>query len=201
VTHGAGLIDYMPTLTQIPIARAWKCLGGGEIRKGRSQAFWRDGDAWSVSLDAEKNAFFDFVAGQGGGVLALTETALGCDKRDALAWLRDNCALETRHATAAERAAAQRQQREAEAFEERLMPSYRAFLTELTAQREVLIQRLRVADDPDLKLELQVLYWRIDNMRAAIGDDCDADAVAVTTATVRQLELAERNRDESTAGA
>ena len=60
------------------------------MRHGRGAAWWRDGDGYSISLNQDKNVFFDFVAGAGGGVLMLIETVLGCDRRDALRWLADH---------------------------------------------------------------------------------------------------------------
>ncbi len=77
-------------LDRASISDVWADLGGGELRHGRGKAFWRDGDAYSVSLNQDKNVFFDFVTGTGGGVLMLIETVLGCDRRNALRWLADH---------------------------------------------------------------------------------------------------------------
>ena len=195
----------MAILHHIPIIDAWKRLGGGDLQgRGshlRGRAHWRDGDGFNVSLDTDKNCYFDHRDGRGGGVLALVETALGCGRPDALKWLSQNCGLEHRYATPAEHTSARRRQWEAEQPEEQLQPAYRAFLRELERRRDQLLFLLRRVDDPDLELELEVCYWRIDTMRRAIGDDVDPDAAALTTVIVRLLELAERNRDESREGA
>lgn len=85
------------TLSELRIADVWGQLGGAEPRGRRARAFWRDGDGFSVSLDAEKNVFFDFAAGSGGGVLALVEAALGCGRAEALRWLEIHCGLDSAH--------------------------------------------------------------------------------------------------------
>ena len=77
-------------LDRASITDVWRALGGGELRHGRGRAWWRDGDSYSVSLNQDKNVFFDFVAGEGGGILDLVRTVNGCDRRDALRWLADD---------------------------------------------------------------------------------------------------------------
>jgi len=69
------------------ITAVWRALGGGPLRHGRGQAFFRDGDGWNISLNGEKNCFYDHAAGEGGGVLRLIEVARGCDRAEALRWL------------------------------------------------------------------------------------------------------------------
>ncbi len=59
------------SLTQLPILRVWKELGGGELRGFRGKAFWRDGDGYNVATDLKKNVWFDFVKAAGGGPLGL----------------------------------------------------------------------------------------------------------------------------------
>lgn len=75
--------------TEIRILDVWRELGGGEIKRNRARAFWRNGDGWNVSLRADKDAWFDFASGSGGGVLNLVETALRCDRRTALEWIAE----------------------------------------------------------------------------------------------------------------
>jgi hypothetical protein len=81
-------------LTEINIGEVWQALGGRALRGRRGNAFWRDGDSYSVSLDVAKGTWFDFRDARGGGSLALVETALGCDRRTALQWLEANCGLD-----------------------------------------------------------------------------------------------------------
>jgi len=83
------------TLDQISIVDAWKLLGG-ELRGHRGKRFWLDGDGWNVSLNSEKNVYFDHVDARGGGVLDLVMVAKGYTKQDALRWLEANCGLDTR---------------------------------------------------------------------------------------------------------
>ena len=85
---GAAL---MATATEI-VARAricdlWVALGGGELRHGRGKGFWRDGDGWNIAINESKGVFYDHAHGEGGGVLDLVQTALGCDRKRALEWL------------------------------------------------------------------------------------------------------------------
>ena len=69
------------------IVDIWASLGGGDLGHGRGVAFWRGGDGLNVSLDEAKGVFFDHAHGTGGGILALVETVLGCDRPAALRWL------------------------------------------------------------------------------------------------------------------
>ena len=81
-------------LPEIDILETWAALGGGPLRGKRGKAFWRDGDSYNIALDAAKGTWYDHRDGHGGGVLALVETALGCDRRDALAFLETHCGLD-----------------------------------------------------------------------------------------------------------
>jgi hypothetical protein len=69
------------------IREAWAALGGGELRHGRGQAFWRGGDGYSISLDLEKGLWHDFVTGDGGDVVKLVRTVLACGFLEAARWL------------------------------------------------------------------------------------------------------------------
>jgi hypothetical protein len=53
-------------------------------------AFWRNGDGFNVAIDCERGVWHDHAHGEGGGILALVQTALGCDKPGAVAWLEQN---------------------------------------------------------------------------------------------------------------
>ena len=88
-----GSVD---TLSGVRIGEVRKRLGGGELRHGRGTAFWRHGAGWNVAYDDERGLWFDHAAGGGGGVLALVETALQCDRRGALAWLEAEGFIEPR---------------------------------------------------------------------------------------------------------
>lgn len=84
------------TLADLSVIDTWYALGGGELRRGRGQAFDRGGDGYSVHIDAAQNCWYDHRDGVGGGVLALVEKAFKCSRRDALAWLEIHCGLEPR---------------------------------------------------------------------------------------------------------
>ena len=63
-------------------------LVGPEVKHGRCRAWWRGGDnPTSVSIDEEKGCWYDHGRGNGGGILDLIQTVLGCDRRDARKWL------------------------------------------------------------------------------------------------------------------
>jgi hypothetical protein len=78
------------------IGAVWLALGGGELRRGRGQAFWRDGDGYNVAINAERGTWHDFVSNEGGDVIALVETARGCDFRAAIGWLANFAGLSIR---------------------------------------------------------------------------------------------------------
>jgi len=90
----SGLITINQTSTNIShslesvnILSVWERLGGGQIRRLRARAFWRQGDGWSVSIEPIRGLWRDFAAGEGGGVLRLIETVLGLSRGEAWAWL------------------------------------------------------------------------------------------------------------------
>jgi hypothetical protein len=60
---------------------------GLDVRRGRCRAAWRSGDGRNVALDDERGAWHDFVGNDSGGVLALIERCLGCERREAAEWL------------------------------------------------------------------------------------------------------------------
>jgi hypothetical protein len=79
---GAQLIE------QTQISHVWALLGGGPIRRGRAQAFYRKGaDGFNVSINDKIGAWHDFVTGDGGGKLALICHILGRSRAEALGWM------------------------------------------------------------------------------------------------------------------
>jgi len=92
-----------PRIETLSLCDVWTALGGGPLRAGRGLAFWRDGDGLSVSLQSDKRAWFDHVTATGGGILALVETVLGCDRRGALEWLSDRYGIARSERTPSER--------------------------------------------------------------------------------------------------
>ena len=80
-------------LEYIDIMQVWTMLGGGHLRGGRGQAFWRDGKGYNVSLEPDKGAWFDHRDGVGGGILDLAVKGLG-SRQEAIKWLQDNCGLD-----------------------------------------------------------------------------------------------------------
>src|SRR5215469_484411 len=75
---------------QTSITQVLALLGGGEIRRGRMQAFYRKGaDGWSVSIDAERGRWYDHRDNVGGGILDLIVHVRGGRRGEAARWLAD----------------------------------------------------------------------------------------------------------------
>jgi hypothetical protein len=86
------------------IREVWSALGGGKLRGGRGQAFWRNGDGYNVALDPRRGTWYDFVAGEGGDAIALIETVQQCGFKEAIAWLADHVGLPQQTTKAGDRA-------------------------------------------------------------------------------------------------
>jgi hypothetical protein len=86
----AGEIALPQLIADTRITYVWRALGGGKIRPGRGQAFWRKGDGWSVSLRDDRGCWYDHRDGIGGGVLDLIQHVRGGSRFDALRWLADS---------------------------------------------------------------------------------------------------------------
>jgi hypothetical protein len=76
-------------LEQARITQVWRALGGGEIRHGRGQAFWRNGDGYNVSLNDKIGAWHDFPTDDKGGILDLIRRVRGGSRAEAAHWLAD----------------------------------------------------------------------------------------------------------------
>ena len=74
------------SITTVPISDVWERLGGGPLHHGRAVAFWRGGNSLNVSIDCDRNVWFDHARGFGGGVLRLVEVVQRCDRPRALRW-------------------------------------------------------------------------------------------------------------------
>jgi hypothetical protein len=74
-------------LSLVSITQVWSLLGGGELRRKRGRAWWRNGDGWSVSVDDRRGCWYDHRDGIGGGVLDLIVKVRGGSHADALRWL------------------------------------------------------------------------------------------------------------------
>lgn len=111
-----------PRIEDLDIRAVWLTLGGGPLRTNRGRAWFRDGDGHNVQLYPDTGTWHDFATGTGGGILALVEVALGCDRRGALEWLAQNfgVAIGDRK-TAGERAEFARRRDAARTVTERLI--------------------------------------------------------------------------------
>lgn len=73
----------------LSIVDVWQALGGGELRRGRGRAFWRDGDGFNVALNSGRGVWRDLVTCEGGGILRLIQTVRRISKGEAFRWLAD----------------------------------------------------------------------------------------------------------------
>lgn len=106
-------------LERLSIVDVWQATGGGELRHGRGQAFWRCGNGYNVALDLDRERWFDHAAGVGGGVLALVSTALRLTPGQSAQWLIELAGIEDKPLTRAarlERHTAERDAEEARLF-------------------------------------------------------------------------------------
>ena len=71
------------------ISQAYEALTGERPRQAgagryRARAVWRDGVGFNVALDDSSGGWYDFVAGEGGGVLDLVQLVRGGTRQEAL---------------------------------------------------------------------------------------------------------------------
>ena len=133
------------------IAEVWAGLGGPPLRNNRGSAWWRGSESRSVSVSPGKNCWHDFKAGEGGGgVLALVQRVLGCDKRTASQWLASfyNVSLDNRPLSLAQRREWRERRTQAEA---------RA--AELTGWREGTLKAIRECRNCVISDDLTICWW------------------------------------------
>lgn len=137
----------------------------------RFQVEWREGDSWSGSLNRSKGCWKDHKTGDGGGILALVEKALGCDRREAVAWLADNFGIERRELTVEERRRYARRLKAARPEAEEIRNRWTSLLDELREYRGLLLRA----------------YHQIES---GLQDDAEewADALELAEACYRKLE-------------
>lgn len=83
------------TLQLPPIVQVWAALGGGPLQVNRGKPFWRKSNGRpNVSINSERQSWYDFGTSVGGGVLDLVCVALNNpSRRAAVQWLADNCGM------------------------------------------------------------------------------------------------------------
>jgi hypothetical protein len=146
-------------------ASLWKSLGGGEIRRGRAQAFWRGGKRDSVAVDTERGLWRDHATGEGGDAIDLIARALGCSIREALAWAEaEGYRTPSRRLSAAEIAEARRKREAAERHALHAADYLRALDAELDAGK---LAAIDAGDDAALE-GVASLQWRLAQAPAAV---------------------------------
>ena len=173
-------------LASIPILQVWHALGGGELRHNRGQAFWDDGDGYSVSLNAERGTWCHYGGkNEKGGLLALVETALNCDRAEALGWLEANCGLNpSNRLPLEERRRYARAKADAPALGQRLADLARGLELTATPRGRRL---LKTATAEDIVARWQELESVRRNELEALGRQDRLDAEAVTVKIVALL--------------
>ena len=84
-TENSDRPDYSGLMSEVALA-----LLGEPTSKHHGGLEWRYGRYGSLSIDLQKNVYYDHEAGQGGGVLDLIVRENGDDHRDAVEWLDAN---------------------------------------------------------------------------------------------------------------
>jgi hypothetical protein len=98
-------------LSQVLIHELWKPLGGGDLRpdgkyRFRGQAFWRDGDSWSIALDDARGIWYDHRDSRGGGILDLVVQAhAAADRAGAFRWVAEFAGVELKPLVPTDKAA------------------------------------------------------------------------------------------------
>ena len=73
-------------ISRRPISGVWVALGGDPPKRGRTRAFFRDGENNSaVSLNDTKGCWIDYASGAHGGVLSLIQHVRGWQSRFGIA--------------------------------------------------------------------------------------------------------------------
>jgi hypothetical protein len=193
-------------VSSVRISEVWRALGGGQLRHGRGQAWWRDGDGFSIALRDDRNVWHDKRDNGGGGVLDLIALVRGGSRQDALRWLAEfaGLPLDDRPMSLAERNEWAQRKR----LVERDLPRARYWRRAAVALGEEVLDRLKdglfdpvAANRPDIG-ELQEwtarleLWQRIDGaaLVAEYRDWVEQDprTTAGLVITARLLETAER---------
>ena len=136
---GRLVVTGRELLDRAKITEVWTGLGGGPLRHNRGSAWWRNSTSRSVSLLPDKNCWCDHKAGEGGGgVLALIQHALACDKAAALEWLADfhGVSLDNRPLSIDQRRVWRRKRSSAKARGAELIQWREALLREIRQRRD-----------------------------------------------------------------
>ncbi|MBM3756930.1 MAG: hypothetical protein FJW38_23470 [Acidobacteria bacterium] len=162
-----------PRIEDLSFAEVWAALGGGPLRAGRGRAFWRGGDGFNVSIDAERRRWYDHARAEGGGILRLVETALGVNRRAALAWLGDNFGVGTTERTPEERRRFAQRIDAARAVAAQLVERRDAYMLDLRTAASILLtayhQRRAEAEalhDIDLLAHAEDIYAKQEEITA-----------------------------------
>jgi hypothetical protein len=174
-------------VSHVQITEVWAMLGGPPLRNGRGKRFWKDGDGYNIRLRDDLNVWKDFVTGQKGGILALIETVLDCDKRTALRFLADRLHLDIdQPLTLAQRRAYHDRRRR----DEQLQYLRRRLIAQLKVRRNMFwtTDRLacawaRTADAGDWRWEVFWLHCR----DGEIGNKVQAEIERIEAMNLDQL--------------
>jgi hypothetical protein len=185
----------MGDLSSVPILDVWRALGGPEPKRGRAPAWWRGGDnPQAVSLNEEKGCWHDFRDHSGGGVLALVETVLDCDRATALAWLEAERLIERRSFNRDERRGYKRQHQTASVVA-REIEHWRAALAEELNERKV--SAVEIGDYEGLEPAAQRCYLLENGAPVAVAWEFFGQRKRDPEGTARLIEAGRQFEDES----
>jgi hypothetical protein len=157
--RAAGIRPEMGDLSSLRILDVWRVLGGPEPRRERVPAWWRGSRDLNVRVDAERGVFFDHVENRGGGVLALVETVLNCDRAAALAWLEEAGFISARTSTRDQRREYARRKESASTAADDIVCWRDAFAQDLNARKLAAMD----AEDDESLARAASLCNRIEN--------------------------------------
>lgn len=175
-----------------PISAVARDLGAPEIKDDRCAAWYRGGsNSRSVKFDDAEGVGYDFGTGKGFGYIGLVQMVQGCDRREAVAWLRRQYGL-------AKPDPAMRQRREQARSESADLTAFVNRLRETVFEiRNSILTDWHVAEwaarGPDRAGDLPASEWRRLRQRRKLADQLDDYMAHVEQLPAAEL-IALRNR-------
>lgn len=167
-----------PRISELCVLTVWIALGGPRPVRNRSVAFWRNGRGLNVQIYPDTATWKDFKTGLGGGILALVERILGCDRRGALQWLGDNFGVST--------GTVRRTLKERQEFARRL---------QLARHAATIISGRRAESLIDLRSASGILLERYHNLIRESKAERDIDKLAKAEEVFAMLDVIAGRRD------
>ena len=169
---------FGPRIADLSVSSVWEALGGPPSIRNRSVAWYRGGRGLNIQLYPDSGAWRDFKTGEGGGILALVERVLGCDRRGALEWLTNHFGIAYNERTPSERLAYSRRLESARMAAAALVERRDDYLIDLRAASSLLLAEyhrlMRVGNASKAKevwAKLDDIAGRRDRFKTATGPE------------------------------